>query len=642
VSQLRLSRLTVSVMLLAAPTLRAQQTATDTAKLHPVVITATRVRVAQTAPTVATTVIDGDSLHARGITTVLDALKQVPDVVISQSGSYGSTTSLFMRGGESDYVQVLIDGVPVNDPGGQIDLANLTTDNVERIEVVRGPASVLYGSNAVTGVIQIFTRRGQGDARLDADARAGSFGTRDLEAALSRGGALGSLSLAGARHRTDGIYAFNSDYHNNVVSALARVTPDSVSDARLALRYTDADAGVATDFTGAVTDSNQFHTERRIVASLDAGHFFTRRLEGRVLVGGTRTDARSANQLDSPAESDFPYDVRSRVYRRSADGRVNFYLDPATALTVGAAYEWQRLRSQDVDDSRTNRAAYAQVVGGRSAVSYTVGGRVDRNDVFGTFATARIAAAYALPSGTRLRASFGTAFKEPTILETSSTGAFVVGNPNLRPERTRSWDAGVSQDLAQGHASLSATYFDQRFRDLIQYNPTPPSEGDPNYLNIARANASGVELELHLALANALSVVANYTFLRTRVLDAGVDAGPAANFVNGERLLRRPSHSGSVGVGYRLARRSSVHLDLTRVGDRVDIDFAQFVRVQAPAYTKVDLSAELGLLTAPRSASGVALTLRLDNALDEHYQSVYGFDAPGRALLVGARIGAGL
>jgi vitamin B12 transporter len=448
---------------------------------------------------------------------------------------------------------------------------------------------------------------------------------------------------AAARHTTDGIYPFNSHYRNNVVSALARLTPDHASDARLALRYSDADAGVATDFTGAVTDSNQFHTERRLVASLDVGHFFTHRLEGRVLIGGTRTDTRSANQLDSPGENDFPYDVRSHVYRRSADGRVNLYLDPATALTVGAAYEWQQLRSEDVDDSRTDRAVYAQAVGGAGpGLSYSVGGRLDDNDVFGTFATARAAVAYAMPTGTRFRASVGTAFKEPTILETSSTGAFVVGNPHLQPERTRSWEVGASQDLAKGRASLSATYFDQRFRDLIQYNPTPPREGDPNYINVAKANASGVELELQLAPTSALSVAANYTFLRSRVLDAGVDAGPSANFVSGERLLRRPSHSGSLGVGYRLPRHSSVHLDVTHVGDRADIDFANFVRVKAPPYTKVDVSAQLGLLTGTRSAAGVTLTLRLDNLFDEHYQSVYGFDAPGRALLAGARVDAGL
>jgi len=143
-------------------TARAQAAASDTATLTPVVVTATRLPSAVGAATLSTTVISGDDLRARGVTTVLEALRETPSVAVVQGGSFGQQTSVFMRGGQSNYTQVLIDGVVVNDPGGAIDFANLTTDNIDRIEIVRGPASVLYGANAVTGVIQIFTRRGRG------------------------------------------------------------------------------------------------------------------------------------------------------------------------------------------------------------------------------------------------------------------------------------------------------------------------------------------------------------------------------------------------------------------------------------------------------------------------------------------------
>jgi len=162
-------RFAAALAALAAPSVsHAQQTPIDTATLAPVVVTATRTDVKPVAPLASTTVITGAELRAQGITTLGDALAGVPGVFAPQSGSYGAQTSLFLRGGESDYTEVLVDGVPVNDPGGAIDLANLTTDNIDRIEIVRGPTSVLYGSNAVTGVIQIFTREGSGPARVNA------------------------------------------------------------------------------------------------------------------------------------------------------------------------------------------------------------------------------------------------------------------------------------------------------------------------------------------------------------------------------------------------------------------------------------------------------------------------------------------
>ena len=146
---------------------RAQASSPDTTTLAPVVVTATRLPSAAGAATLSTTVISGDDLRARGVRSVLDALRETPSVAVVQGGSFGQQTSLFLRGGQSNYTQVLVDGVVVNDPGGAIDLANLTTDNIDRIEIVRGPASVLYGANAVTGVIQIFTRKGNGPLRLE-------------------------------------------------------------------------------------------------------------------------------------------------------------------------------------------------------------------------------------------------------------------------------------------------------------------------------------------------------------------------------------------------------------------------------------------------------------------------------------------
>src|SRR6185503_5472280 len=149
-----------------------------------------------------------------GVTTVVEALRGVPSLVLVRPGGEGAQTSIFLRGGESDYVRVLIDGVPLNQPGGAIDIGHLTTENVDRIEIVRGPTSVLYGSDAVTGVIQIITRRGQGPARFSIDMGGGTFGTSSVAADALWGGMRAGLSAGFQRDATDGFQPFNSQYEN--------------------------------------------------------------------------------------------------------------------------------------------------------------------------------------------------------------------------------------------------------------------------------------------------------------------------------------------------------------------------------------------------------------------------------------------
>lgn len=634
-----------SLAAFAPAALAAQAGAADTTVLAPVVTTATRLPLGQAVPTVSTTVLAGDQLRERHITTVQDALAQVPGVFAARSGSYGGQTSIFVRGGQSDYVQVLIDGVPVNDPGGFIDLANLSTDNVERIEVVRGPASVLYGANAVTGVVQIFTRNGAGPARARLGVSGGTYGAREGDIAVMGGGERASGSLSAAHHGADGIYDFNNGSRNNTFSGALHLAPDARSSIRASLRYIDALAHIPTNSYGVADDSNQFHSERRWIGSLEAGRFVSSRVEARVLLGITDAHVRSADLPDTPDEQcAFCYDARTGTYRGGADARVNFYATPAATLTGGLAYERQRRHSSGSDAAgRTVTAYYAQAVGDilGSRASYAAGLRVDDNTAFGVFTTYRISGGYRLGHGASVHASLGTAFKEPTIDQIASQSPFARGNPELRPERTRSWEAGITQDLLGGVLGLSATYFNQYFRDVIQYDPAPPADGDPNYVNVGAARANGVELEARVRPARAWEVVAGYTRLGTRVTDAGVDAGPGATYVTGARLLRRPSDLANLTIGYRPSERGSLHLGIGYVGDRVDIDFQSFQRVEARSYTRVDLSGELGLFATPGHASPVELTARVENLFDTRYQQIYGYRSPGRALLVGVRLEVG-
>ncbi|HET7553466.1 MAG TPA: TonB-dependent receptor [Gemmatimonadaceae bacterium] len=642
-----LAVLLVGVTSVLAPgPLQAQESAGDTATvLAPVAVTATRLTVEQNAPTITTTVISGAELRGKQITTLQDALQLVPGVLAARSGSYGGQTSLFVRGGQSDYVQVLVDGAPVNDPGGFLDIANIGIDNVDRIEVVRGPASVLYGANAVTGVVQIFTRDGRGPGRLTLGMSGGSYGARDGQIAVRGGSERASGSLSFAHHGSDGIYDFNNASREDAYSGALRLEPDDRSSIQLSLGRVDARSHIPTNGFGVPDDSNQFHDVTRSIGSIDAGRFLTRRLEARVLLTASDAHTRSADLPDTPEEEcAFCYDARTGTYRAGADARLALYASRDLALTAGTVYERQRQHSSGSEArGRTLKAVYTQAAGNLGErASYGAGVRVDDNSAFGTFTTYRLSAGCRFGVATRVHASLGTAFKEPTVDQTSSTSPFVRGNPDLRPERTRSWELGVTQSLLSGSVVLSATYFNQRFRDVIQYDPMPPAEGDPNYVNVGAARANGAELEARAAFARIWDVTASYTRLATRVTDAGVDAGAGATYVQGERLLRRPSNLAHLGVGVRPSPRGAVHLDVGYVGNRVDIDFANFERVDADAYTTVDLSGELSLLTARDAPDPLALTLRVENLFDSSYQQIFGYRSPGRAVHLGVKMRLGL
>src|SRR2546423_4848057 len=230
----------------------------DTAQLQTVVVSASKIPRPAGTLSQAVTVLLGEDLRTRGVTRVSDALREVPGAMLVQSGSYGAVTSLFLRGGESRYTKVLIDGVPVNSAGGFFDFSHLTTDNIDRIEIVRGPASVLYGADAVSGVVQIFTRRGATRPAASISARAGTYGTLDGD--LETRGATDRVnySFGAGQHSTDGILPFNNEYHNGTLSSSFGLGRRDVGEARISARYTTAELHYPTDFMGQPVDTNSY------------------------------------------------------------------------------------------------------------------------------------------------------------------------------------------------------------------------------------------------------------------------------------------------------------------------------------------------------------------------------------------------
>ena len=399
-----------------------------------------------------------------------------------------------------------------------------------------------------------------------------------------------------------------------------------------------------------MVNRNQFQTGSGVVASLDAGRYVGPRLETRLLLGLTENTGRQDQEPNSPADTLGYYAFWSldRVSRRSADLRLNWHFAPATVVSAGAAVETEAERSSNASRSqfgpsagslvvsRWNRAYYAEAVADAArAVSLTAGLRLEDNQAFGTFATWRGGLAWH-SGGTRLRAAVGTAFKEPGFLDTYGTG-FVTGNPALRPERSRSWDVGLEQQVG-ARLWLSATWFDQRFRDLIQYTFAPPTPTSPNYYNIAAAKASGLELEARAAPLPALALTARYTYSHTASADSGFDG---ATFAQGRRLIRRPTQSASLDVAYRLRERGSAALTAQYVGDRDDEDFSTFpgTRVTLASYLRVDLFGEWVLLA--RGARRLAATLKVENLFDTRYEQVLHFPARRRGLFVGLTVSGG-
>jgi vitamin B12 transporter len=636
----------LSSFALATPVFAQATTARDT--LAAVVVTATRVLVSTVAPTATATVLRGDDLRAQGITRLVDALQLVPGVALVQSGPIGSQASLFLRGGNSNYVRVLVDGVPLNDAGGSLDFSAITTSNIDRIEIVRGPTSVLYGSDAVTGVIQLFTKQGTGPAALRAEIGGGSYGTLRSQIGVSGGNSRAGYAVDGFHSATNGILAFNNRNVNDVLSASLRANPDSKTDARLALRWSSSMYQYPTKSDGSVKDHNAEQSEHRFVVSADAGRKITDRVELRGSLQSNEYLPRSNDGPDSKADTlgFYGYYSRATRTRRTADLRAVVKYGERGTLVIGGDISHERESNTSVslseygpfpgafEVSRHNTGVYAQAVGdAASRVSYVVGGRVDQNSAFGSFQTLRVGLAYLVSDRVTVRASVGSAFKAPSFYENFATG-YVKGNPDLQPERSRSAEIGVESFLADGTLRVALTGYLQKFTNVVQYADITPVKGGPNYYNVAAADANGIEVETSYRGIEKTVIALNYSYLDTKTTKAGFDKSAGANYVVGEKLIRRAPHTITASVARLFGQGGSVNLVATRIGDRDDRNFATYPAkvIVLPAYTKVDLA------TVVPVSGGFSFVARADNLFGAKYTEIANFAAPGTVLYAGIRV----
>lgn len=589
----------------------------------------------------AVSVIDLAEIERRQTQNVADILRTVPGVTIARSGSIGGTTSVFIRGAESDQTVALIDGVKLNDPsspGGGFNFGNLLTGNIERIEVLRGSQSVLWGSQAIGGVVNMVTRRPT--EALEVNAR-GEYGFRDTVNLVGNvSGKFGPLSAsAGAGwFRSDGISNFaesrggrERDGYENV-GANANVNlalTDTISlDARgwFSRGRFNIDGFPPPRF--AFADVNEESITREIVGYTGVNAaFFDGRFRNRIGFAITDTDRRNTALDGAPAET-----FRGRGRNERLEYQGIFDIANGWEATFGLEQEISTFSSSSFGaPANVGRAriysGYAQVVGTLAeGLTVTGGVRHDDHDRFGGATTFGANAVYSLAAtGTTFRASYAEGFKVPSLFQLLSD----FGNAALDPERSTGWDAGITQDLIGGRLQLSAVYFERDSTNLILFISCPqPRTGictnrpSGTYDNIGLATARGAEFAVTLRPVDALQVQFTHGYVDTRNRTAG-----SANF--DRRLPRRPENSSSLLVDYRWSFGLETGFTLTNVSEAFD-NANNTTRL--PGYVLADLRAIVSI------GDNLELTARIENLFDEQYETAFRFGQMPRAGYVGVRL----
>lgn len=592
-----------------------------------VVVTAEREPIPAETASAPVDILTREEIDGRQVIWLAPLLATLPGITATQSGPAGGITSVFLNGGNSNFTKVLVDGTPVNEPGGRVEFSNYTLENVGKIEVVHGASSALFGSDAMTGVVQIFTDRGTTRRpKLILLSEGGKYGTWNGSAALS--GLLGGFdySAAVAGFETDG-QGPNDRFRDNALSGNFGYRFSDTDRLRLTLRSSTSDAGAPGQTLFVPPDLMQHDGLRNFSANLgwdlDTGAHWHHHLAG--------TESYLRQLFADPPN----FIVRNQFNRAGLNEQSSYLLHNGT-VTAGYQYEVENGFFNGPHARRNNQAGYIEAryqLGRR--LTANAGGRAEANASFGTRVVPRVGASYAVRLGrgfwgpTRLRASYGLGIKEPEFLQSFSQDLCFPGNPDLRPERSRTVNAGVDQALASDRLRIGVDFFHNHFHDLISFAPGPPTASCPfgtgTFFNTDSARVYGVNATLEAHALRWLRVVGNYTYDNSRVLKAP-NCTPA-NFCDptlapGNRLFLRPLHSANLmfNAGFR---RTDLNLVGTFVGRRTDSDFLfpPLGLTSAPSYLRVDLAASFAL------GHGVTALGRVENLFDRTYQEALGFPA---------------
>ncbi len=618
-----------------------------TYELSNVVVTATRTATPVYELASSVSLIDSTQIKNSHKFNIYELLQSQPGINISQQGAPGAFTQVYIRGADPSQTQVLIDGIDmnmVNDPSNTYDFADLSTDNVDRIEIIRGPQSTLYGSDALAGVINIITKKGSGKPKFTLSTEGGSFNT--YKAGLGLSGSLNKMnySIGISKFKTNGFSAADKKFGNTEkdgtdnYNTSARIGYEISNNFNLDFFGRFTKAKTSLDQTGGI-----FGDDPTYIYNLEEGVY---KLEGNLkLFDGVWNQkfgisfSRNLRKYkfditqNNPAESSSNYDGK----RLRFDWQNNFKLYPDNILTFGIETENESANSYyyyynvlsasplpaisefPKQNIQTTGIYLEDQIKVNNSFFGSIGARYDKHEKFGSVVTFRIAPAYVFWStGTKIKATYGTGFKAPSLFYLFDPA---YGNPDLSPEKSKGWDAGIEQYLFSYSATAGVTYFQNTFTDLFGF--------DSNFktININKSETKGVEVYLQAKPSTDIIINANYTYTDSK------DLSPRSTDEN-LPLLRRPKHKAAISMDYGFTKSLNAGVEAIFVGKREDKDFSTYptTRITLDNYTLLNASITY------RVNDLVQFYSRLVNILNSSYEEIYGYGTAGRSGYIGLKI----
>jgi len=620
----------ITTVMIAMLTAAAPAAAQETKKVDPVVVTATTVETLAEQLGVALSVIPGEDFKTYQYSTIDDAFRNIPGVTVTQQGSYGKLSTLSIRGANANQVLILVDGVRVSSPTlGQTDLSDISPDLIERIEVIRGGQSTLYGADAIGGVVNIITKKGTGPFAATLENMGGNYDT--LRNRLSIGGTykIFNYSLSGSHLESNGQFQ-NDNANINAVSGRIGVSLPFDSSLSFVYRYNKTDTGVPVKSVFPppqpivpIINPNAKQQTETTVMSLEGKTRPVEWWESRARISRYTNNQGFQDPVDPGFDFDVPFRSQVDVVRREAEWLNSFFIGKWSTTTLGFGYRHEEGDNKGV--FRTARSVpsvmFEEQLRFLDRLFITGGFRIEDDSVFGQAKTGQGSVAFVIKeTGTRLRGSAGTGFRAPTFNDLFFPD---FGNPALVPERSQTWDAGFDQSLWQNRVRLTFTWFATHFTDAITccvVLPTAPFGGP---VNAGKARSKGVESSAEVDILPSLVASFTYTYTDTD------------NLQTNRPLARIPRHSGSAGLTWEPIPRLSLFTQVYVVGSQFD----SYGDVYNSGHTRVDAGGTYRLLDQLGWLQRLELVARAQNILNEQYAEVRGFPALGANFLIGLRAG---
>lgn len=627
------------ITLFLFPVLINSQSDTLKTKLQEIVVTAARTGIPAIELSASYTKFNEKTIELSNKPTVIEILEETPGISIIQSGGYGKQTSIFFRGANSNHALVIVDGVEMNDPSNvnnSFDIASLQTNNIETIEIVRGQMSTLYGSDALGGVINIITKKGNG---IPSFSLKGEYGSNNFyKASGAASGAYNGLnfSLNFSRLSTDGISTASEEtgneekdaYFNNSFSGKIGYDYKDYLSAEFGYRFIDSEGDLDFSFDGGNDDPDyQFKNEEQLYSGrIYSGYLADGKVKPEIFasylkrISKTEDYFNGTNNLQSEN-----YTIGERV---KFGVKADITALKNNVIIVGAESELENAKTKyqsfgafpytsrsGWDSARTTGIFLNDHFSYNDKFFITTGVRYDDHDKFGSFTTYRIAPAFMIKEADlKLKAAFGTGFKSPSLYQLYDAFS---GNPDLEPEESKGWEAGAEKYFFKYNVSFGLTYFQTDYENLIAFN-----SDTFGYVNEAEVNTKGVEVYASLLGFKGFSANAAYTFTETYDENAG----------GKEQLIRRPKHKVSVNLNYTY-NKFNINSNIRWTGGRYDEDFVNYTgRVKLDSYLVIDLSANL------RINEYFSVFGRIENLTDTDYEEVYGYGTRGISIYGGVKL----